>query len=580
MERSNDLRERLERITSPTLKNWQAPAGPEAAEMKADAFVDMGWGRILFGHTYSSPEALCAALLCEREGHRDIAVYLRDPHVLLSIGPEQLFLDPSHTFRLWRHDYRPGKHRPVSLTVRRLSGREDAQAVNRIYAARHMVVCDPGFLTRRNTSRLRTCLVAEQVTDGRIIGSVTGVDHVEAFADPENGASLWSLAVDPQAQMPGAGEILVRQLAERFFTRGRNYLDLSVMHDNKEAIALYEKIGFQRVPVFCVKRKNGINEPLFTGGDAEDRLNPYARIITTEARRRGIDVEVLDQKHNYFRLQHGGRAVTCRESLSELTSAIAMSRCDDKRLTHRVLKSAGVNVPRQVEVNGPVSDDRILEKIPRVVVKPARGEQGDGVSVDVRTPRELQTAVHRAKRFCPDVIIEEYIEGEDLRVIVIDQAVVAAAVRRPPSITGSGRHTVEALVDKYNRRRASATGGESRVPLDEETLRSLSASGLKLDSIPEAGQTITLRKTANLHTGGTIHDVTDRLHPDLRAAAVDAARALSIPVTGLDMIVSDVEADEYALIEANERPGLANHEPQPTARRFVDLLFPQTAQRN
>jgi hypothetical protein len=27
-------------------------------------------------------------------------------------------------------------------------------------------------------------------------------------------------------------------------------------------------------------------------------------------------------------------------------------------------------------------------------------------------------------------------------------------------------------------------------------------------------------------------------------------------------------------IEANERPGLANHEPQPTAQRFIDLLFP------
>ncbi len=56
-----------------------------------------------------------------------------------------------------------------------------------------------------------------------------------------------------------------------------------------------------------------------------------------------------------------------------------------------------------------------------------------------------------------------------------------------------------------------------------------------------------------------------------------AAQALEIPVVGLDLAVPDVEGPEYAIIEANERPGLANHEPQPTAERFIDLLFPQTA---
>ena len=85
-----------------------------------------------------------------------------------------------------------------------------------------------------------------------------------------------------------------------------------------------------------------------------------------------------------------------------------------------------------------------------------------------------------------------------------------------------------------------------------------------------------MRKTANLHTGGTIHDVTGRLHPELAQVAELAARALEIPVVGFDFIVPDVEGSDYAIIEANERPGLANHEPQPTAERFVDLLFPQT----
>jgi GNAT-family acetyltransferase (TIGR03103 family) len=197
--------------------------------------------------------------------------------------------------------------------------------------------------------------------------------------------------------------------------------------------------------------------------------------------------------------------------------------------------------------------------------------------VDVQTPQSLEEAVRLARRHCPDVIIEEYVEGEDLRIIVIDFKVVAAAVRRPPRIVGNGHDPITQLIAKYNRRRAAATGGESRVPDDKETRRCLQTAGYGLNDVLPADQSLLLRKAANLHTGGTIHDVTDQLHPDLVGAAEAAARALDIPVTGLDFIVPDVAGAEYVIIEANERPGLANHEPQPTAGRFVDFLFPNTA---
>ena len=91
-----------------------------------------------------------------------------------------------------------------------------------------------------------------------------------------------------------------------------------------------------------------------------------------------------------------------------------------------------------------------------------------------------------------------------------------------------------------------------------------------------AGQRLAVRRTANLHTGGTLEDVTERLHPVLADAAVRAARALEIPVVGLDFMVRDAGQPEYVIIEANERAGLANHEPQPTAERFIDLLFPHS----
>ena len=579
MNATHNRQDRLERMTSLSLKSWQSATGPDAVSLKNDTVVEMGWGRIIFGHTFQSNHALYDTICKEGTNKRDIAFYLRDPHVLLSMGPDKLFMDPSHTYRLWFHDYRPGRKRWPTFTVRRLSMKSDAEAVNRIYRSRKMVAADTGFYLDKTASRLRTYLVAEELKSRRIIGTVTGLDHVEAFNDPESGASLWCLAVDPQAKAPGVGEAMVRHLAEHYMARGRSYIDLSVMHDNAEAIALYEKLGFQRVPVFCIKRKNQINEPFFTASAPEEKLNPYARIITDEARRRGIGVEVLDEEHNYFKLMHGGRSMVCRESLTELTSAIAMSRCDDKRLTHGLLRAAGLKVPRQftVNVDDGESNASVLEELKRVVVKPARGEQGNGISVDVRSPEALEKAVAWAGQYCPDVIIESYMQGEDLRLIVIDQQVVAAAVRRPPVIVGTGRHSISELIQKYNRRRASATDGESRIPLDEETRRCIRQAGHNLDDVITAEKKIKVRKTANLHTGGTIEDVTDILHPTLVEAAEQAATVLNIPVTGLDMIVPDLKGPEYVIIEANERPGLANHEPQPTAERFIDLLFPQTA---
>jgi GNAT-family acetyltransferase (TIGR03103 family) len=209
-----------------------------------------------------------------------------------------------------------------------------------------------------------------------------------------------------------------------------------------------------------------------------------------------------------------------------------------------------------------------------VVVKPVDGEQGQGVAVDLLTPAEVQDAIERAKPFDSRVLLESFHAGHDLRILVIGFEVVAAAIRRPAEVIGDGLHSIGDLIDTQSRRRQAATGGESRIPKDAETLRTLHAAGLDYDSILPQGQHLAVRKTANLHTGGSLEDVTDILHPVLADAAVKAARALDIPVVGLDLLVPAADRAEHVFIEANERAGLANHEPQPTAERFIDLLFP------
>ncbi|MCZ4107877.1 N-acetylglutaminylglutamine synthetase [Brevundimonas diminuta] len=542
-----------------------------------DAVLDCGWGRLLFAQTFETAAPLVEALRAEGPDRRDIAFYVRNPHVLLASAPQELFLDPSHTYRLDLATYRSSRRQPRGFTIRRLMSEADAQTVNDIYAKRRMVQAPPDFLWSHRDDRTLAYFVAEDLATGAVIGTVTGVNHARAFEDPENGASLWCLAVDPQATQPGVGEALVRRLAEHFRTHGLAHMDLSVMHDNAQAIALYEKLGFRRVHFFGVKRKNPINEALFVGPSDDHALNPYARIIVDEARRRGIQTDIIDSEGGLFRLSWGGRSVRCRESLSELTSAVALSICDDKRVTRRIVEAAGVRVPRRIDPQDLGAIDEALETYGQLVVKPARGEQGKGVAVGLKTMADVQAALLRARRICPEVLVEEQVEGEDLRLVVIDYEVVACAVRRPPRVIGDGRSTLRALIEHQSRRRAAATGGESSIPIDAETERTLAEAGYGLDDVAGEGEEILVRKAANLHLGGTIHDVTDEVHPLLVEAGVAAARAIDIPVTGIDLMVRAPDQPDYAFIEANERPGLANHEPRPTAERFIDLLFPLSA---
>ncbi|WP_312052098.1 N-acetylglutaminylglutamine synthetase [Brevundimonas diminuta] len=564
---------RLKRMRHEGLK----PLVQSGQEPMRDAVLDCGWGRLLFAQTFETAAPLVEALRAEGPDRRDIAFYVRNPHVLLAAAPQEVFLDPSHTYRLDLATYRASRRQPRGFTIRRLTSEADAHAVNDIYAKRRMVQVSPDFFWSRRDDRTLSYFVAEDLATGAVIGTVTGVSHVRAFEDPENGSSLWCLAVDPQATQSGIGEALVRRLAEHFKTHGLAHMDLSVMHDNVQAIALYEKLGFRRVHFFGVKRKNPINEALFVGPNDDHMLNPYARIIVDEARRRGIQADIIDAEGGLFRLSWGGRAVRCRESLSELTSAVALSICDDKRVTRRIVEAAGVRVPRRIDPNDLSAIDDALETYGQLVVKPARGEQGKGVAVGLKTMADIQAALLRARRICPEVLVEEQVEGEDLRLVVIDYEVVACAVRRPPRVIGDGRSTLRALIEHQSRRRAAATGGESSIPIDAETERTVAEAGYGLDDVAGEGEEILVRKAANLHLGGTIHDVTDEVHPVLVEAAVSAARAIGVPVTGIDLMVRAPDQPEYAFIEANERPGLANHEPRPTAERFIDLLFPLSA---
>ena len=518
--RATALNQRLLRGQPPSYERLQARfAEGHGSELGQPKVVHCGWGRLLIGHTYPDASELAADLLNEQAGERDIALYVAAPQQVLAQAPQQLFLDPSDTLRLWFSDYRPAQCVFRGYRIRRAQNAEDWQAINCLYQMRGMLPIDPDKLTPRRLGG-PVYWLAEDEDSGMVIGSVMGLNHHKAYKDPENGSSLWCLAVDPRCTRPGVGEVLVRHLIEQFMSRGLSYLDLSVLHDNGQAKKLYAKLGFRELQTFSIKRKNGINQTLFLGPGPHTDMNPYARIIVDEALRRGIEVQVDDSEAGLFTLSQGGRRIRCRESLTDLTSAVSMTLCQDKRLTHRALARAGLRLPAQRLAGNAEENAAFLAEHGSLVVKPVDGEQGQGVAVDLRSPAEVQAAIERAQPFDSRVLLESFHPGLDLRILVIGFEVV------------------------------------------------------DYGSVLPQGQRLAVRKTANLHTGGSLEDVTEILHPTLADAAVKAARALDIPVVGLDLLVPAADQADYVFIEANERAGLANHQPQPTAERFIDLLFP------
>ncbi|MED0678777.1 ATP-grasp domain-containing protein [Aneurinibacillus thermoaerophilus] len=305
-------------------------------------------------------------------------------------------------------------------------------------------------------------------------------------------------------------------------------------------------------------------------------MNIYAQILIDEAKSRGIDVEIVDEEANLYRLHYNGKSILCRESLTEKTCAMAITICDNKSLTHRMLKNKNLRVPRHTLYQDMEQAVTYMKEWNSIVVKPVSGEQGRGITVDVRTKKELQQAVENALRYSNHVLLEEFVEGKDLRMIVIDYTFVAAAERKPAFVIGNGKETIRQLIENKNRRLAEKTKDESQIPLNRETERVIQRQNLSLDDVLPDGMELQVCKTANYHTGGTITDTTAFVSPFLRKIAEEASRALNIPVVGLDLLVPDFTGEEYVIIEANERPGLANHEPQPTAQHFIDFLFPET----
>ena len=300
-----------------------------------------------------------------------------------------------------------------------------------------------------------------------------------------------------------------------------------------------------------------------------EATGPSTRSIIAAARRRGIPVERYDDL-SLVRLGWGNRRRLAWAAMTDRTSGVGIDIAGDKHVTRRLLGEAGVPVPAGGAADTVAEAVALLAELGGpVVVKPRHGRHGRQVALGLGTPEEVERAFTAAGG---DVVVERQLAGRDYRVLVVAGEVVAAAERVAAAVAGDGRSTVAELVARANtdpRRGDGHSRALTRIELDEDAERVLTRQGLTTGSVPPAGVTVRLRDTANLSTGGTSRDVTDRVHPDVTRLCQRIAALVGLDIAGIDLRLPDIaeplppagdpDLVTAGVIEVNAVPGLRMH---------------------
>ena len=316
-------------------------------------------------------------------------------------------------------------------------------------------------------------------------------------------------------------------------------------------------------------------------------LGPSTKSIVDAARDRGIPVRRLNDG-SLVQLGYGANQRRIMAAETDTTSALAEEIAQDKQLTKTLLRAVGVPAPAGRTVESADEAWKAAEELGLpVTVKPVDGNQGRGVSVNLCTKEQVESAFEAASQESSTVLVEENVKGQDYRFLVVGDQMVAASRRTPAQVVGDGVHTIAELIAKENtdpRRGDYHALPLSRIPLDEISNSVIADQGVTSDSIPPAGTVVLIRRNANLSTGGTAVDVTDMVHPINASFAVGAAKSVGLDIAGVDIVTEDigVPLDEQGgrVIEVNAAPGLRMHltpsegQARPVGESVVEMLFP------
>ncbi|OZC01829.1 cyanophycin synthetase [Rubricoccus marinus] len=318
-------------------------------------------------------------------------------------------------------------------------------------------------------------------------------------------------------------------------------------------------------------------------------FGPSTQSIVDAAVARGIPWLRLN-KYSLVQFGHGKYQKRIQATVTSETKHISVELASDKDETHSLLGDLGLPVPKQTLCYSVRDAIRAAEKTGYpVVVKPLNANHGRGVSIRLMTPEAVETGFHVASEHGTSrgVLVESFVEGFDHRMLVVGGKLIAVAKRVPGHVVGDGTHTIEELVEIVNADPRRGVGHEkvlTQLQFDEQAERLMEKRGVTKETVLASGETLFLRETANLSTGGTAIDLTDVVHPDNRDMAERAIKAIGLDVGGVDFLSTDITKSWRdiggGIVECNAAPGFRMHvapsegTPRNVAEPVIDLLFP------
>ncbi len=320
-----------------------------------------------------------------------------------------------------------------------------------------------------------------------------------------------------------------------------------------------------------------------------DRLGPSTGSIIEEAESRGIPWIRLN-KYSLCQLGYGANQKRIQATVTSETSSIGVELACDKEDTKHLLEQAEVEVPKGEIISKESSLKAACDYVGYpLVIKPIDGNHGRGITVDINTYEEALEGYHEAKAISRRVIVEKYITGEDFRLLVINHVLVAAAKRTPAHVIGNGKNTIVELVEEVNKDPRRGYGHEKEltaITINSLTKTIIADAGYTEDSVLPDGERLILKDTANLSTGGTAEDVTDRVHPANVSMAERISKIIDLDICGIDIMASAISKPLSetggAVLEVNAGPGFRMHLapttglPRNVAAPVVDKLFPNS----
>ncbi len=297
-------------------------------------------------------------------------------------------------------------------------------------------------------------------------------------------------------------------------------------------------------------------------------MDPHQEALLAAAARLGIEANDLSAEYGLDAVAYrrgDRRALVLKGRIYPSLTAVSERLCDDKQATKTVLRALGIPCPESVVFSDPEAEEpalaAFLARHTPAVSKPLDGTDGEAVVLDLTAPAEIVDHWREHRGRYERFLLEEQVDGGDLRMQAVGGKLVAACRREPGSVTGDGRSTVAELVAARDRQ-VRAQNPNNRLEVDRVSRELLREQGLTLEAVPAPGRRVWLKKVANLGQGGDLVDVTGELHPRWEEWVEQLAEALGLRIFSLDAITADPARDPATaarVLELNARAQWLHH---------------------